>query len=291
MKPTLLVLAAGMGSRYGGLKQLDPMGPQGETLLDYSLRDAREAGFEKAVFVIRRDFEEAFRQGVGDKAAAFMEVDYAFQALDDLPAGFSVPEGRVKPWGTAHAIRAARDAVSDPFIAINADDYYGADAYARILKHLLALDLADASELCMVGYPLKNTLSPHGSVNRGVCRLDGELLRTVEEHTDICAESDGKVRGVNLAGERVEIPEEAPVSMNFWGFIPAVFDVLEEHFTAFLKAHGTELKSECYIPTVVDDLIRAGRARCTVLPTSGEWFGVTYPADKPRVQQRLLALA
>ncbi|MDP0498418.1 MAG: NTP transferase domain-containing protein [Verrucomicrobiota bacterium JB024] len=291
MKPTLLVLAAGMGSRYGGLKQLDPMGPHGETLLDYSLRDAAAAGFEKAVFVIRREFEEAFREGVGDKAAALMEVEYAFQALDDLPVGFSVPEGRAKPWGTAHAIRAARSVVHDPFIAINADDYYGADAYARILNHLRELNPGDAGELCMVGYPLKNTLSPHGSVNRGVCRLDSGLLQTVEEHTDIREEADGKVRGVNLAGERVDIPADAPVSMNFWGFTPALFGVLEEHFTAFLQKHGGELKSECYIPTVVDDLIRAGRARCTVLPTSGEWFGVTYPADKPLVQQRLLAMA
>ncbi|MBC2593348.1 NTP transferase domain-containing protein [Ruficoccus amylovorans] len=290
MKPTLLVLAAGMGSRYGGLKQLDPMGPNGETLLDYSLRDAAAAGFGKAVFVIRRDFAEAFRQGVGEKATALMEVEYAFQELGDLPAGYIVPEGRTKPWGTAHAIRAARAVVNDPFIAINADDYYGADAYARILAHLRTLDPAEAGELCMVGYPLKNTLSPHGSVNRGVCRLDGPFLQTVEEHTDIRQEDDGNVRGNNLAGERVEIPLDAPVSMNFWGFTPALFAVLEEHFCEFLQAHGGELKSECYIPTVVDDLIRAGRARCTVLPTSGEWFGVTYPADKPRVQERLLAL-
>ncbi len=279
-----------MGSRYGGLKQLDPMGPQGETLLDYSLRDARAAGFEKVVFVIRREFADAFRAGVGDKVADVMEVTYAFQELGDLPEGFSVPEGRVKPWGTAHAIRAAREGVSDPFIAINADDYYGADAYARILNHLRGLDPSDASELCMVGYPLKNTLSPHGSVNRGICRLDGDRLQSVEEHTDIREEADGKIRGENLAGVRVEIPAEAPVSMNFWGFTPALFGVLEEHFTSFLKEHGTEDKSECYIPTVVDELIRAGRARCTVLPTSGEWFGVTYPADKARVQERLLAL-
>ena len=290
MKPTLLVLAAGMGSRYGGLKQLDPMGPHGETLLDYSLRDAAAAGFEKVVFVIRRDFEAAFREGVGEKASELMDVRYAFQDLEDLPEGFAVPKGREKPWGTAHAIRAARDFVRDPFVAINADDYYGADAYARIVKHLRTLDPADAGQMCMVGYPLKNTLSPNGSVNRGVCHLDGERLKTVEEHTDIGEQADGKIRGENLDGDVVEIPADAPVSMNFWGFTPALFPVLEEHFTQFLQAHGAEEKSECYIPTVVDDLIRAGRARCTVLPTSGEWFGVTYPADKASVQERLLAL-
>ncbi len=278
-----------MGSRYGGLKQLDPMGPNGETLLDYSIHDAAKAGFKKVVFVIRRDFADAFKANVGNRNMDKLEVEYAFQELTDLPSGFSVPEGRVKPWGTAHAIRAARQVVSDPFVAINADDYYGSDAYQRVIDYLAANPAIDASQCAMVGYPIVNTLSPHGSVNRGVCRLDGELLQTVEEHTGI-AERAGVIRGANLTGADVVIPHDALVSMNFWVFAPSFFDVLEAHFTAFLKEHGSEMKSECYIPTVVDDLIQRGEAQCVVLPTSGEWFGVTYPEDKPAVQKRLAQL-
>lgn len=287
MKTTLLILAAGMGSRYGGLKQIDPMGPNGETLLDYSLRDARKAGFDKVVFVIRKDFEKVFREKVGARYEDMFEIEYAFQSLDDLPAGFSVPEGRTKPWGTAHAIRAARDCIDGPFVAINADDYYGADAYTRIHNHLTQMNPADAGDMCMVGYPLRNTLSKHGSVNRGICRLKGYLLESVEEHTGIGEDVEGTIQGDNLAGERIAIDGEALVSMNFWGFTPAFFQPLEAHFTAFLKDRGDEPKSECYIPTVVDDLIRAGQARCVVLPTTGAWFGVTYPEDKAFVQERL----
>ncbi len=278
-----------MGSRYGGLKQLDPMGPNGETLLDFSITDAIKAGFKKVVFVIRRDFADEFKANVGARHADKIEVEYAFQELTDLPAGFSVPDGRVKPWGTAHAIRAARDVVSDPFVAINADDYYGRDAYQRIVDFLTANPDLDASQCAMVGYPIRNTLSPHGSVNRGVCRIDNNLLQTVEEHVNI-SDSDGVIRGENLAGDVVEIPESALVSMNFWAFSEDFFEVLESHFTDFLKARGEEMKSECYIPTVVDERIQSGATRCVVLPTNGEWFGVTYPEDKPAVQKRLAAL-
>ncbi|WP_309382328.1 nucleotidyltransferase family protein [Cerasicoccus frondis] len=286
MKPTLLVLAAGMGSRYGGLKQLDPMGPNGETLLDYSITQAAKAGFKKVVFVIRRDFADAFKANVGDKHTDQLEVVYAFQELTDLPGGYKVPAGREKPWGTAHAIRAARQVVGDPFVAINADDYYGSDAYRRVIDFLTATPSLDASQCAMVGYPIVNTLSPHGTVNRGVCQLNVNLLKTVEEHTQI-AQRDGVIRGKNLAGCEVTIPNDAPVSMNFWVFAPSFFEVLESHFISFLEAHGTELKSECYIPTVVDELIAKGQATCKVLPTTGEWFGVTYPEDKPAVQKRL----
>ena len=292
MKPTLLVLAAGMGSRYGGLKQMDPMGPNGETVLDYSVFDAIRAGFGKVVFIIREDFAEAFKSSVGARFAGKIEVEYAFQKLDDLPEGFAIPEGRTKPWGTAHAVRAARHVTNGPFAVINADDFYGADAYHAIARWFAAATTGDSKDhYSMVGYPLRNTLSDHGTVNRGICQTDSAgLLTDVEEVVDIARDGDGKVHGTSLDGKRVEIAENAPVSMNFWGFTRAYFDQLEEHFIAFLEEKGGELKSECYIPTVVDDLIRRGKADCLVLETSSSWFGVTYPDDKPHVVQSIAAL-
>ncbi|WP_234043571.1 nucleotidyltransferase family protein [Luteolibacter yonseiensis] len=285
MKPTLLVLAAGMGSRYGGLKQMDPMGPNGETVLDYSVYDAIRAGFGRVVFIIREDFADAFREGVGSRFADRIQVDYAFQKLTDLPEGFEVPEGRTKPWGTSHAIRAARDLVKESFAVINADDFYGADAYvcaANFLTHPRA-ELARA-HYAMVGYPLINTLSDHGDVNRGICATNEDaLLTTVEEYVNIEREADGVVRGNALDGTRREVSETSPVSMNFWAFSHCFFDFLEHEFTEFLKINGKLEKSECYIPTVVDALIRAGKADCTVLETSSHWFGVTYPDDKQHV--------
>jgi dTDP-glucose pyrophosphorylase len=289
MKPTLLVLAAGMGSRYGGLKQLDPMGPNGETILDYSIRDAHTAGFKKVVFVIRKDFEDAFRTSVGDKCQDRIEVHYTFQQLDDLPAGFTVPAGRTKPWGTTHAIRAARDLISDPFAVINADDFYGADAYIRAIGFLQSL-ADDSLSSAMVGYPIRNTLSPHGTVNRGICELTENYLQSVEEVTGIREESDGSIRGDDLTGEKVTIPEDALVSMNLWGFSTAYMQAQEAHFIEFLKAHAAEAKSECYIPTVVDDLISSKTMKCEVLPTTGQWFGVTYPDDKKEVCRQLALL-
>jgi hypothetical protein len=285
MKPTLLVLAAGMGSRYGGLKQMDPMGPCGETVLDYSVFDAIRAGFGKVVFIIREDFADAFKDSVGARFAGRIEVDYAFQKLDDLPLGFRVPEGRTKPWGTAHAVRAARHVTQGPFAVINADDFYGADAYQSVARWF-ASTAGDAAKdhYAMVGYPLRNTLSDHGSVNRGICQTDADgLLTEVEEVVDIARDADGIARGTALDGSRLEIADRCPVSMNFWGFTRPFFDQLEEHFTAFLREKGGEQKSECYIPTVVDDLIRRGTADCRVLDTTSSWFGVTYPEDKPHV--------
>ena len=290
MQPTLLILAAGMGSRYGGLKQLDPMGPNSETVLDYSVYDAIEAGFGKVVFVIRKDFFAAFKAAVGDKFKARIEVAYAFQELSDLPAGFAVPTGREKPWGTAHAVRAARNEIDTPFAVINADDFYGRDAYRQIADYFSRQ--ADAPELrsCMVGYPLKNTLSEHGTVNRGICLVEAGSLKGVEEHTEIKQLADSGVAGLNLAGETVSIPEGAIVSMNFWGFTPALFTSLEAYFTDFLQARGQEMKSECYIPSVVDHLIQSEQTDCVVLQTEGTWFGVTYPEDKPVVQAKIQAL-
>jgi len=281
MQPTLLVLAAGMGSRYGGLKQMDPMGPNGETVLDYSVFDAIRAGFGKVVFIIREDFAEAFKQGIGSRFASRIEVDYAYQKLDDLPAPFTVPEGRSKPWGTAHAVRAARTLVNEPFAVINADDFYGQDSY-----QVAAAFLREASpgHYAMVGYPLENTLSDHGEVNRGICSRDGaDLLTNVEEYVNISRDEDGLVRGTALDGSRKPITDGTPVSMNFWAFTPDFFSHLETHFNEFLVNQGSGGKTECYIPTVVDDLIRSGAADCRVLETSSHWFGVTYPDDKPHV--------
>ncbi len=290
MQPTLLILAAGMGSRYGGLKQLDPMGPSGETVLDYSVFDAIRAGFGKVVFVIRRDFADDFKSAIGDKFESRIEVAYAFQDLADLPDGFSVPEGREKPWGTAHAVRAARNEIDTPFAVINADDFYGQDAYKKLAQYFAHSPDAAGLRTCMVGYPLKNTLSEHGCVNRGICRVERGALQTVEEHCTISRGADGSVRGDNLAGDSVEIAPEAIVSMNFWGFTPALFPSLEALFIEFLETHGQEMKSECYIPTVIDALIQTEQTECAVIETDGAWFGVTYPDDKPVVQASIAEL-
>lgn len=279
---TLLVLAAGMGSRYGGLKQLDPMGPSGETLLDYSVYDALQAGFTKVVFVIRKDFETDFRERVGARYVGRVEVDYVFQGLTDLPEGFSVPEGREKPWGTAHAIWAAREAVHEPFLAINADDFYGADSYRLLATHLAH---AKDGEFGMGGYKLRNTLSEHGSVSRGICHVneDDELI-SVREFTKLEKRGEGAVDGNE---PETAFTGEEPVSLNFWGFTPSVFGFLGKNFTAFLTKEGTALKSEFYIPSAVAAMVTSGEASVKVLRTDATWFGVTYREDKPGVVERL----
>ncbi len=279
--PTLLVLAAGMGSRYGGLKQLDPMGPNGETVLDYSVFDAIRAGFDRVVFVIREDFAEAFREGIGSRFSDRIKVDYAFQKLDDLPAPYTPPCSRTKPWGTTHAIRAARNLIDGSFAVINADDFYGRDAYAKAAEFMANIP---ARHCGMVGYPLKNTLSDHGQVNRGICEVSGAgVLTSVEEFLKIARQSDGSVTGEGLNGERSEISATAPVSMNFWIFTPEFMADLEEEFLKFLKENSGKDTGESYIPTVVDSLIQQGKTICKVLETSSSWFGVTYPGDKELV--------
>lgn len=290
MQLTLLVLAAGMGSRYGSLKQLDPMGPNGETVLDYSVYDAIRAGFDKVVFVIRRDFEEAFKSRVGSKFSGQIEVDYAFQELDDLPTGFTAPEGREKPWGTAHAVRAARHQITTPFAVINADDFYGQDAYEQIAKYFSNGIEVEKLHLCMIGYPLQNTLSEHGKVNRGICRVENGVLRSVEEHLNIGRNAEGKIQGDTSSETSVELSPSALVSMNFWGFTPALFNEIERDFIAFLEVSGKEAKSECYLPAVVNDLIQSEKAECAVIETNGNWFGVTYPDDKSFVQSSIANL-
>lgn len=280
-----------MGSRYGGLKQLDPMGPNGEVILDYSVYDAIRADFGKVVFIIRKDFEEAFKTQVGARFAGKIEVDYAFQCLDDLPEGYSVPEGRVKPWGTAHALRAARNVVDGPFGVVNADDFYGADAFKKAAEFLTApAGCACKEHYGMIGYPLKNTLSDHGDVNRGICGIKDGYLDSVEEYTKIMVEQDGVCRGDSLSGERKPVDPAELVSMNFWVFPASFIARIEDHFTKFIAARGTELKSECYIPTVVDELIHNGVADCRVIETTAQWLGVTYPSDKPAVVESIKQL-
>jgi NDP-sugar pyrophosphorylase family protein len=284
MKPTLLILAAGMGSRYGGLKQLDAMGPSGEVVLDYSVYDAIRAGFGKVVFVIRRDFEELFRTQIGSKFEGRITVDYAFQDLNDLPEGFSVPEGRTKPWGTAHALLSAANVVNEPFLMINADDFYGQDAYKKIAADLVQPRPNDGkSHWSMVGFYLKNTLSDHGSVSRGVCTRDANgMLTTVLEMTKIFKHGNA-AENREVEGAYVPLTGDEVVSMNFFGFTPDIFPHLRKAFAEFLSKRGTELKSECYVPAEVDALISAGKAEVRVLETTGKWFGVTYPEDKAEV--------
>lgn len=284
MRPTLLVLAAGMGSRYGGLKQVDPVGPSGETIMDYSVFDAVRAGFDRVVFVIRRDFETVFREKVGAKYAGSVAVDYAFQSIDDLPAGFAVPAERVKPWGTAHAIRAARQVVAAPFAAINADDFYGRDAFRRVADFLSRAHAGGGrAHFAMVGYRLAQTLSANGSVARGVCRTqaDGRLV-SVTEMTKIVRTADGAENREDPA-HPLALTGDERVSLNLWGFTPGLFEALESRFPDWLSGNGANPKAEWFIPFVIDEMIRENVADVDVLPTDSAWFGVTYREDKPLV--------
>jgi dTDP-glucose pyrophosphorylase len=275
--PTLLVLAAGMGSRYGGLKQIDPVGPAGETIIDYSIYDAMRAGFGKVVFVIRKDIEQAFRDIVGRKFEQRLPVEYAFQELDKIPPPFTVPPGRTKPWGTGHAILMAQDLIHEPFAMINADDFYGADAF-RVLGGWLRQARPDASDYAMVGFTLRNTLSDHGTVARGVCEVDNAgMLTRIVEMLKIEKAGRGARQGEHL------LSGDEPVSMNFWGFTPTLFGHLRVELEQFLRQHGHEEKSELLIPNVVGALVRDGRATCRVLRTTSTWFGVTYKEDRPLV--------
>lgn len=287
MKPTLVIMAAGMGSRYGGLKQIDPIGPHGEIVIDYSVFDALRAGFGKVVFIIRRDIEQAFREVVEPHFKGRIPLDYAFQALEDVPAGFTVPDGRQKPWGTAHAIRACRNLVKEPFGVINADDFYGRDAFEGLARLLTRRNVNDPRYV-LVGFRIVNTLSEHGAVSRGVCHVQGGVLKSVTERTHI--ERKNGVIQFDMGGVWEVLPESSMVSMNMWGFTPALFPQLEAAFTDFLCASGTQLKSECYIPSVVDQLITTKRAVVDVVETSSRWLGMTYPEDKPLVKAGLQAL-
>ncbi|MDD5697568.1 MAG: sugar phosphate nucleotidyltransferase [Victivallaceae bacterium] len=290
MKPTLVVLAAGMGSRYGGLKQLDQVGPSGETIIDYSIFDAIRAGFGKVVFVIRRDLEDAFKTAVGARYENRIAVAYAFQQLELLPAGFRVPEGREKPWGTGHAVYAAKDLIHEPFAVINGDDFYGRNGFQLLADYLRQTTAGVKANFCMCGFILRNTLSDHGSVCRGVCEVNtaGYLTRVVEntriERNGTAARSfpeDGRV--IDFTGNEI-------VSMNMWGFTPQLFDYLENLFAEFLTERGREMKSEFFIPTAADTLIKRDKAAVKVLTSTDKWFGITYREDKPAVEASISKL-
>jgi len=271
-----------MGSRYGGLKQIDPVGPSGETVLDYAVFDAVRAGFTRVVFVIRREFDEVFRAQIGAKYAGRLEVDYVYQSLDTLPPGFSTPLGREKPWGTGHAVWCARDAVREPFAVINADDFYGADSFAQLARFLTTPRPAEQANYAMVGFRLANTLSEHGAVSRGVCETNsGSELRSITECTGIRAEEVGA--GRKFSGAEI-------VSMNCWGFTPELFGGLDQQLQEFLESRSSEPKSEFYLPAAVSTMIERREATVTVLPTTASWFGVTYREDKPRVMSALAGL-
>jgi hypothetical protein len=285
-KPTLLVLAAGMGSRYGGLKQIDPVGPAGETIIDYSIYDALRAGFGKLVFVIRKDIEQQFREIVGARFEKHAPVEYVFQELDKLPAPYTLPAGRTKPWGTTHAILMADGVINENFAAINADDFYGQEAYKVLAQHLTA----GTPDYAMVGFILKNTLSPNGTVARGVSRVDANnYLTNIVEMMKIEPDGSG-AKNTEADGKITKLTGDEAVSMNFWGFTPALFAQLKVEFEKFLKKAGGEQKSECYIPATVGDLVTSGRAKCKVLRSSDSWFGVTYREDRPQVVESIRQL-
>ena len=290
MKPTLFVLAAGMGSRYGGLKQLDGLGPNGETIMDYSIFDAIRAGFGKLVFVIRKDFEQDFREKVLSKYEGHIPTELVFQAIDNLPAGFTAPAERTKPWGTNHAVLMGKDVIKEPFAVINADDFYGRDAFAVMGKWLSDLPEGSTGKYSMVGFRICNTLSENGSVARGICAKDEkDLLTGVVERTEIMR-VDGDICYKDEQGGWTAVGEQTPVSMNFWGFTPDYFKHSEEQFVDFLKENADKPKAEYFIPLVVDNLINRGEATCEVLDTTAKWFGVTYAADRPATVEKIQSL-
>lgn len=287
MQPTLLILAAGMGSRYGGLKQLDGIGPSGETIMDYSIYDAKRAGFGKVVFVIRESLAQEFKEKIFSKYENFIEIDYVFQELDNLPEGCSVPEGREKPWGTAHAVLVAEDKINEPFAVINADDFYGADSFNVMASFLQALDKDNDYTYCLLAYKLKNTLSEHGTVSRGICDLDkNKFLEKVVEHTKIYRKDD-EIHSELADGKIVKLSEDAPTSMNLMGFTPSAFQYFKYYFLEFFNVNNKNLKAEFYLPSLLTNVIKSGQGKVRVLPSNERWFGVTYKEDRPFVVENI----
>lgn len=277
MKPTLVVLAAGMGNRFGGLKQLTPVGPNRELLIDYSIYDARTAGFQKVVFVIREEIYSEFRARIGRKIEGEIETDYVFQSLDKGTSPHLIPSGRSKPWGTAHAVLVCKEKVHDPFVVINSDDYYGPEAYRQMITFFNRAEGRD-SDYAMIAYRIGDTVSDHGSVSRGICQHDGtgRLIKIVEKTRII--KKDGVIFDVEASGRTI-LPSDQLISMNIWGLKVGFFEYLEESFAQFLTANCRDTRAEFYIPTVINQLLQGGRASVSILPTSDKWFGVTYQAD------------
>ena len=290
MKPTLLVLAAGMGSRYGSLKQIDPVGPSGETIIDYSIYDAIRAGFGKVVFIIRKSFEQDFKDIFISKLQPYIPVEYVFQEIDNVPESLSFSPERTKPWGTAHAVLMAKDIIHEPFAVINGDDFYGSDAFKTMADYLNSLTADQQTQYSLVGYQVGNTMSENGTVSRGVCEEDNnENLVSVTERTNI-QYTDGGIAYLESEGDFVFLDPETLVSMNFWGFTPEYFKQTEAMFIDFVKANSDSLKAEFYIPTAIDNLINSSSASVKVLRSNARWFGVTYKEDKPLVIQKLAQL-
>ena len=287
MKPSLLILAAGMGSRYGGVKQIDPVGPHGEYLLDYAVYDAIRAGFGKVVFLIKKGIEDEFKKIVGSRYVDNIEIDYAFQELDKVPPGSIVPESRTKPWGTAHAVLVTEGIISEPFAAINADDYYGPSSYMTMYNALSSME-NNSKEFTMVGFKVENTLSEHGHVARGVCSVSDGYLVSITEREEVKF-LDGKIVYKDENDSYIELEPGTIVSMNFWGFAPdTLYPILKEQFEVFMNEHGTSSKAELYIPLVVDYTIRTGNAKVKVLMSEESWFGMTYKEDKSIVKEDIL---
>ena len=288
MKSSLLVLAAGMGSRYGGLKQMDSFGPSGETIIDYSIYDAISAGFEKVVFVIREHFKEDFKNFFSKKFEDQIEMDFVTQELDKIPDGLTYHSDREKPWGTAHAVLMGKEVIKGPFVVINADDYYGKDSYQVVMDYFNNVTEEHKDDYAVVAYKLANTLSKHGTVNRGVCYADAQgYLENVVECVKISENKSGIISYPGENGGRNELSAETLVSMNMWAFQPSIFEHIENMFSSFLTSRGMELKSEFYIPAAVDQLIKSGISKVSVLTCDSEWFGVTYQEDKPFVVDKL----
>ena len=295
IKPTLVILAAGMGSRYGGLKQIDPIDEQGHKIIDFSIYDAYRAGFGKVVFIIKEEHEKDFRELIGDAVSKFMEVEYVYQKLDAIPSYASIPEGRVKPWGTAHAIYACKDTVKEPFAVINSDDYYGVSAFKTLYDFLTGdLSVKDGKNpYCMVGYLLKNTLTENGSVARGCCQMNADgYLETIDERTKIIKTPEGASYTLDDGATYIPMSADTLVSMNMWGLTPSIFDELGESLDFFFKntVAGNPLKSECFLPIEIGRMINENKATVKVLSSEDKWFGVTYKEDKPFVMESIKAL-
>ena len=285
-KPVLVVMAAGMGSRYGGMKQIDPVGPNGQVIMDYSLYDARRAGFETVVFVIKHEIEDAFKAAIGDRVSKVMQVHYAFQQLDELPAGYTIPEGRAKPWGTCHAVLAAKPFIDGPFAVVNADDYYGPEAFRVMYEYLSTHSDGELYDYCMVSYLLQNTVSENGSVARGVCQPNPDgTLHSVTERTRIETYAGGIHYTEDGGKSWTDLPGETPVSMNLWGFGKSFLEEADRRFAGWLDENLAKnpLKCEYFLPLVVTELLEEGKARVQLLHSADKWYGVTYREDKPVV--------